>query len=79
VCPNGHSWHLTAEIARDHPSVGSLVTDERTNRIYASTGRQPAPAGGFITAVDGRTARAMTFVAPGAPVVLGIDASRGHV
>jgi hypothetical protein len=55
------------------------VTDERTNRIYASTGRQPAPAGGFITAVDGRTARAMTFVAPGAPVVLGIDASRGHV
>ncbi|MHB8736214.1 MAG: YncE family protein [Terriglobales bacterium] len=58
----------------------SLVTDERTNRVYASTGVLPAPAGGFVTAVDGQTAQAMTFVAPLlTPTVLGIDASRGHV
>jgi hypothetical protein len=61
-------------------ALGSLVTDERTNRVYASTGVLSAPAGGFITAVDGRTAQAMTFVALGVtPTVLGIDASRGHL
>ena len=76
---------IGADDLREITTIGTsalarLVTDERTNRIYASTGRQPAPAGGFITAIDGRTAQAMTFVAPGVtPAVLGIDASRGHL
>ena len=76
---------ISADNLREITTIGtsalaSLVTDERTNRIYASTGTRPAPAGGFITAIDGRTARATTFVAPGVtPSVLGIDASRGHV
>jgi hypothetical protein len=62
-------------------ALGSLVTDERTNRVYASTAAGlSAPAGGFITAIDGRTAQAMTLIALGVtPTVLGIDASRGHV
>ena len=76
---------IGADDLREITTIGTsplagLVTDERTNRIYASTDRQAAPAGGFVTAVDGRTAQASTFITLGVTAaVLGIDASRGHV